>query len=224
MCLVVMLILSHTHTLFPLFYLRYMTQKNLTFLQPIVQVIHKYPTSSITLWRWSMYLQHIRGVMVLQTILMPSFSSGMLLGMCLSLRKFFMEPHTFSIWLKSGLSAGLFHQLILLFSKKVWMYRLVCLGSLSWYSLCPSGYVILRSWTREADRMSPYLVAVIIPSNMTSCVAPLFAILTHTGIFGGCLYLYLSLLGGLFCSKTVRCTKPFHVFSVFIRPIFFIWL
>ena len=207
--------ITQTHTPFSLFYLRYMTQKNLTFLQPTVQMIRKYPTSGITFWRWSMYLQLIRGVMVLQTILMPSFSSGMLQGLCLSLRKFFMEPHTFSIGFKSGLSAGLFYQLILLFSKKVWMYRLVCLGSLSWYSLCPSGYVILRNWTREADRMSPYLVAVITPSNMMSCVAPLFAIPTHTGIFGRCLYLYLSFLGGLFCSKTVRCTKPFHVFSVF---------
>ena len=75
-------------------------------------------TSGITFWRWSMYLQHILGVMVLQNFLMPSFNSGMFLGLCLSLRKIFIEPHTFSIGFKSGLSARLFHQLIRFFSKK----------------------------------------------------------------------------------------------------------
>ena len=40
-------------------------------------------------------------------------------GLVLVFRKFFIEPHTFSIEFKSGLLAGLFHQLILFFSLKV---------------------------------------------------------------------------------------------------------
>ena len=108
-------------------------------------------TSAITFWRWLMYLLHICGVTVLQNVLLPSFSSGILLGLCLFLRKFFIDPHTFSIGFKSGLSARLFHQCILFFSKKAWIYRLVCFGSLSWYSLWPSGYILLRNGMRKAD-------------------------------------------------------------------------
>ena len=53
-----------------------------------------------------MYLQLTRGVMVVQNFLMPFFSSNMFLGLCLSLRKFFIEPHTFSIGFNLGFLPG----------------------------------------------------------------------------------------------------------------------
>ena len=65
-----------------------------------------------------MYWQQIWGVIVSQNFLKSSFSSATSLGLCLSIRKFFMEPHTCSVGFKSGLSAGLFHQLMLYSLKK----------------------------------------------------------------------------------------------------------
>ena len=41
---------------------------------------------------------------------------------------------------------------------------------------------------KEAERISPYLVAVIMPSNSTMLVAPLLDIPAHTCNFGGCLW------------------------------------
>ena len=55
---------------------------------------------------------------LLQYNVMPSFSSDKVLGLCLSLRKVFMEPHSSSMGLGSGLSAGFFHQVMLFLAKK----------------------------------------------------------------------------------------------------------
>lgn len=62
-----------------------------------------------------MYLQHIRGVMLLLNFLMPFFSSGMLVLVCQEMLH--EAPHS-SIGFKFGLSAWFFHQLILLFLYK----------------------------------------------------------------------------------------------------------
>ena len=118
----------------------------------------------------------------------------------LSLRKFSYSP-TLLIGFKSRLSARLFHQLILFFSKKVWMYQLVCLGSLYWYSLCPSGYIFVRNGrgrqTECRHTLSPYLVAVMISP---SCVAPLFEIPAHTWKFAYT-YIYFSFRWAFFFWK-----------------------
>ena len=46
------------------------------------------------------------------TTTIPSFNSGMVFGFILVRRKFFMDPHTFSMGLRSGLDAGVFHPLM----------------------------------------------------------------------------------------------------------------
>ena len=65
--------------------------------------------------------------------------SGMVFGFTLVRRQFFMDPHTFSMGLRSGLDAGVFHLLMLFSTYKV--------------LLCPSAgvlgvVVLLKAVTR----------------------------------------------------------------------------
>ena len=59
-----------------------------------------------------MYFLHFKGVKVFQNFLMPSFNSSVDFGLISFLRYAFIEPHTFSIGLRSGLEGGVFHQFI----------------------------------------------------------------------------------------------------------------
>jgi hypothetical protein len=61
-----------------------------------------------------MYREHNSGVILPQYSLIPAFNSSRFFGLTLSRKKVFIEPQTISIGFKSGLSAGLFHQLMLL--------------------------------------------------------------------------------------------------------------
>ena len=97
-----------------------------------------FTTIGSTFCRWSIYLAHTSRVSLLQYVLIPSLSCGRLLGLYLSSREVFMDPQTFSIGFRSGLSAWLIHQVTLFCSKKFWMHLLVCLGLLSWNNLWPS--------------------------------------------------------------------------------------
>ena len=80
--------------------------------------------------------------------------------------------------------------------------------------------------------MSPYLVAFMIPSTMTSCVAPCFEIPPHTWSLGGCLCLYFSFLGVFFFRKhflrwhssctvdsSVNIIKSFLFLHSFVTPV-----
>ena len=125
-----------------------------------------------------MYFVQVSRVSLLQYIVMPSFSSDKVLGLCLSLRKVFTEPYSSSMGLWSGLSTGLFHPLMLFLAKKFWTYLLVCLGSLSWKSLCWFGYFSRMNGTRAAASISPYF-AFIIPLKSTMCVAPSLEMPAH---------------------------------------------
>ena len=78
-----------------------------------------------------MYFWQTAGVSVSQNCRIPSFNSGMVFGFILVCRKFFMDPHTFSMGLRSGFDAGVFHQLMSFSTKYCCAHRLVCLGSLS---------------------------------------------------------------------------------------------
>lgn len=78
------------------------------------------------------------GVRVIQNRSIPAFSSSKFLGLYWLLRYCFIDPHTFSIGFKSGDSGGVGHQLTLFVWKKFSICWLACLGSLSWYNLCPS--------------------------------------------------------------------------------------
>ena len=127
-----------------------------------------------------MYLQHILGVMVLQNILMPSFNSGMFLGLCLSLRKIFIEPHTFSIGFKSGLSARLFHQLIRFFSKKGLNVPTGVFGVIILIQFVPIRVHLPKEWYEGGRQNVSIPCCCHDPPNMTSCVAPLFEIPAHT--------------------------------------------
>ena len=49
--------------------------------------------------------------------------------------------------------------------------------------------------------MSPYLVALIIPVNITKQVAPPLEMPPHMWLFGGCLWQYFSFLGAFFFQK-----------------------
>ena len=105
-------------------------------------------TSGITFCKWSMYFEHTLGVSICQNNLIPSFSSVMFLGLCLFRRKFSIDPHTFSIGFKSGLSAGFFHQMILFAVKKVLnvptsMFRIVVLVESVVFLIC-----FLHKWDK----------------------------------------------------------------------------
>ena len=146
-------------------------------------------TSGITFWRWSMYLQHIWGVMVLQNVLMPSFSSGLLLGFCFVPQEIFIQPHTFnwvqiwafcqalpsinSVFLKEGLNVptGLFGIFILVQSVPIRIH-------------------LRKEWTREADRMSPYLVTIPCCCHDLSelCGTSLWNSCPHVNL---CLYIHI---------------------------------
>ena len=87
-------------------------------------------------------------------------------------------------------------------------------SSINWYcsaektAECTYSYVrivvlveVVTFWVRLLDEwyegdfsMSPYLVAFVIPSKMTSCMVPCFKIPPHTRTLGGCLCLYFNFL------------------------------
>ena len=77
----------------------------------------------------------------------------------------FNSCHKFSIGFASGLSGGVFHQLIDFSAKKVCAWREVCLGSLSCMNLCPVGYTTRMNRTRYWSSMLVYIGASIIPST-----------------------------------------------------------
>ena len=132
-----------------------------------------------------MYFWQTVGVKVFQNCFIPALSSARLCGLTSLRRYVFMEPQTFSIGFKSGLEAGVLHQLMFFLEKNSCVYRLVCLGSLSCWNLCPAGNFSWRKGRKPALRMSVYTVEIMVPVNNTIGVAPRFDIPPHTCIFGG---------------------------------------
>ena len=60
-----------------------------------------------------MYFVHTAGVRVFQNVAIPLTMESKFLGLFWVRKKYFNDPHTFSIGFKSGLSAGVFHRMIL---------------------------------------------------------------------------------------------------------------
>ena len=99
----------------------------------------------------------------------------------------FSSCQRFSIGFESGLSGGVFHQLIP-FSSMNWHVALeVCFGSLSCINLWPLGYFCSRNGNNPLFSISMYTLASMIPLNTTTSVAPFQLMPAHTCNFRGCL-------------------------------------
>ena len=96
----------------------------------------------------------------------------------------------------SGLSGGVFHQLILLSSINFWVSLLVCFGSLSCWNLWPSGNVSrIKGIRLLLRRSSVKKVDSIIPPKTARVVAPRLDIPAQTWTLYGCFGLPFSFGG-----------------------------
>ena len=98
----------------------------------------------------------------------------------------FSSCQRFSMWLASGLSGEVFHQLMLFSAKNSLVATDVCFGSLSCMKRWPSGYIRQRNGSKPTFRMSRYNLAFIIPSKIASSVRPFVLMPPHTWTLSGC--------------------------------------
>ena len=101
----------------------------------------------------------------------------------------FNSCHKFSIGLRSGDSAGVFHQLMPFSSMNSFACLDVCFGSLSCINLWPSGYTSSRKERSVLSNIMVYKGPFIFPSKMQIPVLPRQLIPAQTWTFGGCLAL-----------------------------------
>ena len=92
----------------------------------------------------------------------------------------------FSIRVRPGDSAGVFHQLILLSLIHCCAYPDVCLESLSCMNLWLLGYISLTNGSSVPSRISTNNSFFVMPSSTHFPVLPLLLIPAHTWIFVGC--------------------------------------
>ena len=79
---------------------------------------------------WPMYVVHFLGLTFsAQNLVMPSINSSFVWGLTTFRKKCFSSCQTNSIGLSSGDLGGVFYQLMLLSSMKVFAHRPVCFGS-----------------------------------------------------------------------------------------------
>ena len=134
-----------------------------------------------------MYSVHLATSTVFQKAKIPFTNSAFVLGFTSRRIYSFNSCQRFSIGFKSGDSAGVFHQLISLFSKKSLAIRDVCFGSLSYIYRGSSGKTLFRKGTRVRSRIDTNSTASIVPSNTQIGVGPFLLIPAHTCTFTGCL-------------------------------------
>jgi len=126
-----------------------------------------------------------------------------------------MDPHTFSIGFRSGLSAGVFHQLTF-YLVKFCMQRLLCFGSLSCWNLWWWGNLALKTGSRPAFKMVAIRVAAKFSVNMIHLWCSFHAYCTPNMHFQGVIGLWLKLSGLSFSSWSA--SAPFDSNSTLIRP------
>ena len=129
----------------------------------------------------------------------------------------------FSIGLRSGDSAGVFHQLMELSFIQSAAYPDVCLGSLSCINLCSSGKTSVMNGTSVPSRMLTNSSFFMIPSEMHIPVLPFFDIPAHTctlvgclGLEGICNHVYYWAHKKLFYLPMILCTILLLSFGVHI--------
>ena len=140
-------------------------------------------------------------VMVAQNFRMPSINSCFVRGFISLLRYSLSSCHKFSIGLRSGDSAGVFHQFMPLSSKKDAAIREVCLGSLSCMYLWPSGNLWHKKGSSVLSSMLTKRGAFILPSNMQHEVAPCQLMPPQICTLTGCLALKNTRCCELWCER-----------------------
>ena len=102
-----------------------------------------------------------------------------------------MGYHTFSIGLRSGLSAAVFHHLIPFLLKYFCANLLLCFGSSSCWKRCVMAK-LFSNGSKPLFKICVHLGAFIIPVNKTNRNVPCFEMALHTRILTGCLSLLFS--------------------------------
>ena len=151
------------------------------------------PSNSITLGttflKWPMYRLHFSIFTVSQKTLIPSTNWSLVFGFISLLRNSFSSCQRFSIGLRSGDSAGVFHQLISSFSNQAFALLEVCLGSLSCMNNTGSSLPSINGFS-PASKTLIYPSASIFPSKTTIGVGPFQLMPAHTCTLVGCLGLF----------------------------------
>lgn len=179
-------------------------------------------TFGMTFTKWLMYFLHLDIVTVLQNLEIPSINSFFVVGLTSRLINSLSSCHRFSMGLRSGDSAGVFHQLIPLSKKYALASLEVCLGSLSCMNWWPSGNLAFKKGSKVFRNISTYRGASIIPSKMQISVEPIQLIPAHTWTFIGCFGLGLFLGGSpLFLQQNLlwvsSCTVVSSVQTTFSK-------
>ena len=134
-----------------------------------------------------MYLVHLATVTVSQNFKMPLTSSSLVLGLTLRQIYSFSSCHKFSIGLRSGHSAGVFHQLTLFLSRKLLAWIEECLGSLSCMKRCSSSANLSSiNGSSVCSKISTNKNLSMVPSKMHIPVRPRLLMPAHTCTFTGC--------------------------------------
>ena len=137
-----------------------------------------------------MYFKHFFWSTVPQNSSIPLISSSLVFGLTSLLTYSFNSCQRFSIGLRSGDSAGVFHQLIELSRNHSFVILAACLGSLSCMNLWLVGYTESMNGSKVLSSISINSSDFIIPSKMQIPVLPLALMPAQTCTFVGCFGLW----------------------------------
>ena len=179
-----------------------------------------------TFFRCPMYFKHLAISTVLQNRIIPSISWSLVVGLASLRMNSLSSCQRFSIGLRSGDSARVFHQLMELSFIQSAAYPDVCFGSLSCINLCSSGKTSVMNGTSVPSRMLTNS-SFMIPSKMHIPVLPFFDIPAHTCTLVGCLglkgiynHVYYWVHKKLFYLPMILCTVlllSFGVHMLYVR-------
>ena len=171
-------------------------------------------TLGITFFKCPMYLSTCSYLQSPKTLLFLVLAALWSLVSLLSGYYSFSSCQRFSIGLRSGDSAGVFHQFTPFSSIHSLAYNNVRLGSLPCISLWPSGYTSLTKGSRVLSRILTNSSFYMIPSKIYIPVHPRLA---HTCTLVGCLGLKYRLCKGI--SRHCRATWIISLTLVWVEVL-----
>ena len=153
-----------------------------------------------------MYLSHFLLSTVAQNCLIPSISCSLVIGFTSLLINSLSSCQRFSIGLRSGDSATVFHQFTPSCCKKFLAKLDRCLGSLSCMNRWPVGNLSLINGSKPTLRISTKSGASIMPSKMMISLGPLRLMPAHTWTLMGCLALFDKITYLYYCTYIILYT------------------